>query len=99
MYPIPEGFEDRHAALLLCAGIIGFRSLRLSGIEQGGKLGIYGFGAAGHVAIQVARHWGAEVYICTRDERHRKLAMELREITPSADSATRTCERIGFRMV
>jgi len=77
VYPIPEGFEDRHAAPLLCAGIIGFRSLRLSGIEQGGKLGIYGFGAAGHVAIQVARHWGAEVYICTRDERHRKLAMEL----------------------
>jgi alcohol dehydrogenase, propanol-preferring len=77
VYPIPEGFEDRQAAPLLCAGIIGFRSLRLSGIERGGKLGIYGFGAAGHVAIQVARHWGAEVYACTRDERHRKLALEL----------------------
>ncbi len=77
VYPIPDGFSDLQAAPLLCAGIIGFRSLRLSGIERGGRLGIYGFGAAGHVAIQVARHWGAEVYVCTRDERHRKLALEL----------------------
>lgn len=77
VYPIPDGFGDLQAAPLLCAGIIGFRSLRLSGIERGGRLGIYGFGAAGHVAIQVARHWGAAVYVCTRDERHRKLALEL----------------------
>jgi propanol-preferring alcohol dehydrogenase len=77
VYPIPEGFEDLHAAPLLCAGIIGFRSLRLSGISRGGRLGLYGFGAAAHVAIQVARYWGAEVYACTRDERHQKLALEL----------------------
>ncbi len=77
VYPIPEGFDDLKAAPLLCAGIIGFRSLRLSGIERGGRLGLYGFGAAAHVAIQVARHWGAEVYACTRDERHQKLALEL----------------------
>jgi propanol-preferring alcohol dehydrogenase len=77
VYPIPDGFGDLKAAPLLCAGIIGFRSLRLSGIERGGRLGIYGFGAAGHVAIQVARHWGAEVYVCTRDERHQKLSVEL----------------------
>jgi propanol-preferring alcohol dehydrogenase len=77
VYPIPEGFEDLHAAPLLCAGIIGFRSLRLSGIARGGRLGLYGFGAAAHVAIQVARYWGAEVYACTRDERHQKLALEL----------------------
>src|SRR5579862_4592172 len=77
VYPIPEGFEDLKAAPLLCAGIIGFRSLRLSGIERGGNLGIYGFGAAGHVSIQVARHWGASVYVSTRDERHQKLALEL----------------------
>ncbi|HYL77582.1 MAG TPA: zinc-dependent alcohol dehydrogenase family protein [Bryobacteraceae bacterium] len=76
-YPIPEGFDDLKAAPLLCAGIIGFRALRLSAIERGGRLGLYGFGAAAHVAIQVARHWGAEVYACTRDERHQKLAMEL----------------------
>ncbi|HEY6393118.1 MAG TPA: zinc-dependent alcohol dehydrogenase family protein, partial [Bryobacteraceae bacterium] len=77
VYPIPDGFADLDAAPLLCAGIIGFRSLRLSGIARGGRLGLYGFGAAAHVAIQVARHWGAEVYACTRDERHRKLALEL----------------------
>jgi propanol-preferring alcohol dehydrogenase len=77
VYPIPEGFADLDAAPLLCAGIIGFRSLRLSAIQRGGRLGLYGFGAAAHVTIQVARHWGAEVYACTRDERHQKLALEL----------------------
>jgi propanol-preferring alcohol dehydrogenase len=77
VYPIPDGFDDLQAAPLLCAGIIGFRSLRLSGIQAGGRLGLYGFGAAAHVAIQVARYWGAEVYAATRDERHQKLALEL----------------------
>jgi propanol-preferring alcohol dehydrogenase len=77
VYPIPEGFSDDQAAPLLCAGIIGFRSLRLSGIEKGGRMGLYGFGAAAHVAIQVARHWGAEVYASTRDVRHQQLALEL----------------------
>jgi propanol-preferring alcohol dehydrogenase len=77
VYPIPEGFHDLQAAPLLCAGIIGFRALRLAGVERGGRLGIYGFGAAGHVCIQVARHWGAEVYAMTRDARHRELASQL----------------------
>jgi propanol-preferring alcohol dehydrogenase len=77
VYPIPEGFPDEQAAPLLCAGIIGFRSLRLSGIQSGGRLGFYGFGAAAHVAIQVARRRGAEVYASTRDARHQKLALEL----------------------
>ena len=77
VYPVPAGFSDESAAPLLCAGIIGFRALRLSGLASGGKLGIYGFGAAGHVAIQVAHYQGAAVYVCTRDERHRKLAAEL----------------------
>jgi alcohol dehydrogenase, propanol-preferring len=77
VYALPEGFTDLQAAPLLCAGIIGFRALRVSGIAPGGRLGIYGFGAAGHVCIQVARHWGAEVYVMTRDARHRKLAEEL----------------------
>ena len=77
IYAIPEGFPDEQAAPLLCAGIIGFRSLRLSGIKAGGRLGFYGFGAAAHVAIQVARHWGAEVFASTRDVRHQKLALEL----------------------
>jgi len=77
VYPIPEGFPDEQAAPLLCAGIIGFRSLRLSGIKAGGCLGFYGFGAAAHVAIQVARHWGVDVYASTRDARHQNLALEL----------------------
>ena len=77
VYAIPVGFPDEQAAPLLCAGIIGFRSLRLSGIKAGGRLGFYGFGAAAHVAIQVARYWGIEVYASTRDARHQKLALEL----------------------
>jgi alcohol dehydrogenase, propanol-preferring len=77
VYAIPEAFSDQQAAPLLCAGIIGFRSLRLSGIEDGGKLGFYGFGAAAHLAIQVASHWNVEVYAMTRDARHRRLALEL----------------------
>jgi propanol-preferring alcohol dehydrogenase len=77
IYPIPDGFLDEHAAPLLCAGIIGFRALRLSGIASGGRLGFYGFGAAAHVTIQVARHWNIEVFAATRDERHQRLAREL----------------------
>jgi len=77
IYAIPAGFPGEQAAPLLCAGIIGFRSLRLSGIKAGGRLGFYGFGAAAHVAIQVARHWGVEVFASTRDVRHQKLALEL----------------------
>jgi alcohol dehydrogenase, propanol-preferring len=77
VYPIPERFPDEQAAPLLCAGIIGFRCLRQSGIKPGGKLGFYGFGAAAHVAIQVASHWKIDVFAATRDSRHQKLAMEL----------------------
>jgi len=80
VYPLPDGFGDRAAAPLLCAGIIGYRALRLTGIGNwaGARLGIYGFGAAGHVALQLARGRGAEVYVCTRDRtRHQALAAEL----------------------
>jgi propanol-preferring alcohol dehydrogenase len=77
VYAIPAGFPDEQTAPLLCAGIIGFRSLRLSGIKAGGRLGFYGFGAAAHVAIQVARLWNVEVFASTRDVRHQKLALEL----------------------
>jgi propanol-preferring alcohol dehydrogenase len=77
VYAIPEVFSDEQAAPLLCAGIIGFRSLRLSGIKPGERLGFYGFGAAAHLAIQVARHWKVEVYASTRDARHQRLAMDL----------------------
>lgn len=77
IYALPEGFSDEQAAPLLCAGIIGFRCLRLSGIQSGERLGFYGFGAAAHVAIQVARHWNVTVYASTRDARHQNLAREL----------------------
>ena len=77
VYALPEGFSDEHAAPLLCAGIIGFRTLRISGVAPGGSLAIYGFGAAAHVAIQVARHWGMQVYAFSREPRHRQLALEL----------------------
>lgn len=77
VYAIPENFRDEQAAPLLCAGIIGFRALRLSGIKRGGRLAFYGFGAAAHVAIQVARHWGIEVFAATRGAKHQKLALQL----------------------
>jgi len=77
VYSIPASFTDQQAAPLLCAGIIGFRSLRLANVKAGDRLGFYGFGAAAHLAIQVALHWKAEVYALTRDERHRRLALEL----------------------
>ena len=76
-YPIPEIFSDEEAAPLLCAGIIGYRALRLSEIKPGGRLGLYGFGASAHVAIQVARYWGCRVYVFTRSEDHRTLAARL----------------------
>jgi alcohol dehydrogenase, propanol-preferring len=80
LYPIPESFDDVRAAPLLCAGIIGYRALKLTGLNdwRGARLGIYGFGAAGHVCIQIARFRGAEVYVSTRDRtRHQALAEEL----------------------
>jgi len=76
-YPIPDIFSDAEASPLLCAGIIGYRSLRLSEIQPGQRLGLYGFGASAHIAIQVARHWDCQVYVFTRTESHRQLAREL----------------------
>lgn len=74
---IPEKFEDAKAAPLLCAGIIGYRALRLSGIRSKQTLGLYGFGASAHIAIQVARHWGCEVFVSTRSAEHQQLARDL----------------------
>lgn len=77
VYALPEFLSDTQVAPLLCAGIIGFRCLRLSGVKAGSRLAFYGFGAAAHVAIQVARHWGVEVYAATRGVKHQQLAREL----------------------
>lgn len=76
-YSIPEIFSDEQASPLLCAGIIGYRALRLSEVKPGQRLGLLGFGASAHVAIQVAVHWGCEVYVFSRSEEHRALARKL----------------------
>ncbi len=80
VYPLPGAIADHQVAPLLCAGIIGYRCLHHCGLASwsGARLGLYGFGAAGHIAIQIATARGAEVYVCTRDrERHQALAEEL----------------------
>ena len=77
VYPLPEGVSDMGAAPLLCAGIIGYRALRLSGIMPGGLLGLFGFGSSAHLAIQVARHWGCEVAVFCHLDRERELAAAL----------------------
>ncbi|MFO0707160.1 MAG: zinc-dependent alcohol dehydrogenase family protein [Nitrospira sp.] len=76
-YPIPPVFADDEAAPLLCAGIIGYRALRLSGIKPGQRLGLYGFGASAHIAIQIARHWGCRVYVSSLKPEHQALARSL----------------------
>jgi len=76
-YAVPDVFSDVEAAPLMCSGIVGYRSLKLCGIKPEGKLGLYGFGASAHVAIQIARHWGCRVYVFTRSEEHRRLAKKL----------------------
>jgi alcohol dehydrogenase, propanol-preferring len=75
--PLPVLFASIHAAPLLCAGIIGYRSLRLSGAKRGSTLGLYGFGASAHITLQVARHLGCSVYVFTRGQAHRDLARRL----------------------
>jgi len=79
VYPLPDSYSDSDAAPLLCAGIIGYRSLKMMDIKDwsGKRIGIYGFGAAGHIAIQLLKAWGAEVYVCTREKAHQELACEL----------------------
>jgi alcohol dehydrogenase, propanol-preferring len=76
-HSIPRIFSDENAAPLLCAGIIGYRSYRLSGIRPGERLGLYGFGASAHLVLQLAHHQGCEVYVFTRAQAHRDLAVKL----------------------
>jgi propanol-preferring alcohol dehydrogenase len=74
---IPDRFADAQAAPLLCAGAIGYRDLKLSGIKMGQTLGLFGFGASAHIVIQVAKYWGCRVFVFTRSAVHRRLAKEL----------------------
>ena len=77
VFPLPKELDDLHAAPLLCAGIIGFRSLRVAGVQSGERVGLFGFGASAHLAIAVLHAWRCEVYVSTRGESHRKLAGSL----------------------
>ena len=76
-YTLPLGVASAQVAPLLCAGVIGFRALRQSKIKPGERLGLYGFGGSAHIVIQIAVHWGCEVFVFTRGEEHRSLARQL----------------------
>jgi propanol-preferring alcohol dehydrogenase len=76
-YRLPKVFDDLHTAPLLCAGVIGYRSLRLSGARRGDRIGLYGFGASAHIVLQLAKHLGCEVYVFTRSAAHRQMALQL----------------------
>ena len=75
--PLPPGLDDSHVAPLLCAGIIGFRSLRVAGVERGERVGLFGFGSSASLAIRILQSWDCEVYVVTRGESHRKAAQSL----------------------
>ena len=77
IFPLPMGLDDLQAAPLLCAGIIGFRSLRVAEVEPGERVGLFGFGASAHLAIAVLQAWKCEVYVSTRGASHRQLAASL----------------------
>lgn len=87
-YAIPDIFSEEEAAPLLCAGIIGYRALHLSEIKPGQRLGLYGFGASAHVAIQVAVYWGCRVYVFSRSQKHQKLAENLGAVWTGKSSQT-----------
>ncbi len=76
-YRIPDALADAEATPLLCAGIIGYRSLKRSLVQPGQSLALYGFGSSAHIVIQIAIHWGCEVYVCSRNESHAQLALSL----------------------
>jgi propanol-preferring alcohol dehydrogenase len=76
-FPLPKGFPDQHAAPLLCAGVIGYRALRLSGARKGSLLGLFGFGASAHLVLQMARHRGCRVFVFTRAASHQELARKM----------------------
>jgi alcohol dehydrogenase, propanol-preferring len=76
-YPLPARFPDGEATPLLCAGAIGYRDLKLSGIRKGQRIGLFGFGASAHIVIQLALHWGCEIFVFTRGEQHRSLARRM----------------------
>src|SRR5215470_14068376 len=77
VFSLPFILDDLHAAPLLCAGIIGFRSLNVAGVQPGERVGLFGFGSSAHLVTAVLQAWGCPIYVSTRGESHRKLAIEL----------------------
>jgi propanol-preferring alcohol dehydrogenase len=77
VYPLPDALPSAVAAPMLCAGIIGYRALRRSGVRDGEPIGLYGFGSSAHIVLQIARHRGCEVFVCTRGAKHRDLARRM----------------------
>lgn len=77
LIPLPSKLDDLHLAPLLCAGVIGFRSLRVAGVKPKQKVGLFGFGSAAHLAVPVLQHWGCEIYVGTRQAAHRDLALKM----------------------
>lgn len=76
-HPLPDGLDAMHVAPLLCAGIIGFRSLRVAGVKPGERVGLFGFGSSARLSMPVLQSWGCEVYVVTRGENHRATAHTL----------------------
>ena len=107
VFAIPPAFTDVEAAPLLCGGIIGYRSLRITGIQPGGRLGLYGFGASALLALQVAQHWGCELFVATRSQAEQARALELgaawagsyHEQPPVALDAVVTFAPVGYVVV
>ncbi|UCD05142.1 MAG: zinc-dependent alcohol dehydrogenase family protein [candidate division WOR-3 bacterium] len=77
VYSLPDNYGDIEAAPLLCAGVIGYQSLRATGLKNHGRLGLFGFGSSAHIVIQVAVHRGLEVYVVSRTDKELALAKEL----------------------
>jgi propanol-preferring alcohol dehydrogenase len=77
VFPLPAGLDAAHVAPLLCAGIIGFRSLRVAGVEHGERVGLFGFGSSASLAITILRSWDCDVYVATRGQSHRDSAASL----------------------
>lgn len=98
-FKLPNTYSDIEAAPLLCAGVIGFRALRMCELKEGDKLGLYGFGSSAHLVLQIARHLGFLVYVFTRSRERQKLALELGASwagTPTEDPGVKLNASIVF---
>lgn len=76
-YPLPASFDNLQVAPLLCAGVIGYRTLHLAEVQPGSRVGLYGFGASAHICLQILNYWQCETYVFTRGQAHQDLALQL----------------------